>query len=241
MLWIRLLYCTTAILFLVLSSVTVNLSSAAFSAHYIESRLAAWRSIGYLRDDREWQSVYDANQHLYTQFPLNPRHLHSRTRLLEWQIFQQRLYPDYANKSSREALEGYREWTHIAPSQGYPWASIAELQANLGIFDETTINALKNAFLLGPIEDLTQRRVIRTGLKHWRNLPQNSKDLVKATIDNALQTDTTLQRYPITSFVYDTAIRQHWEEELQQFLTDDQRVTQYERRKRFFESQSRIN
>ncbi|MFC1681341.1 hypothetical protein ACFL1S_06115, partial [Pseudomonadota bacterium] len=107
----RIFWLVGVVVFLCLSALTANLSLAAFDSYRIESRLETWSSLGYLQDDREWQSLYEQNQYWYTRFPLNPRHLRNRTRLLEWRGFLQRLYPDYARKSAMEALDGYRELT----------------------------------------------------------------------------------------------------------------------------------
>ena len=69
--------------------------------------------------------------------------------------------------------------------------------------------------MLHPVEDLTLRRIIRAGIHHWKEWPDHIKKLVYVTIDSALQTDTTLQDYPIGKFIYDTAIDSRWENELQ--------------------------
>ncbi len=200
--------------FIGFSVLSANLSIAAFRAHHIENRVAHWGWVGYLQDDREWQALHDISTKSVKLFSADPRHVLIRTRLLEWRSYLQRLYPDYASKSALEALEGYRKLIDLAPSLGYAWASIAELRAGQDLFDEETISAFENSVMLHPVEDLTQRRIIRAGIHHWKEWPDHIKKLVNATIDSALQTDTTLQAYPISKFIYDTAIDSRWENEL---------------------------
>ena len=150
------------------------------------------------------------------------------------------MYPDYAKKSAMEALEGYRDLTHQAPSLGYGWASIADIRAEQLLFDVETFVALENSVRLNPVEDLTQRRIIRSGIKHWNKWPEDSKRLIRETIENALQTDTTLQSYPITSFVYDVALTNKWEDELETFLTTDWLRKTFNQRKRYRAEKWRI-
>lgn len=237
----RILWISTALVFLVLGALTASLSLAAFSSNRIESRLAHWSSLGYLEDEREWQSLYEENQSWYRLFPYNPRHLRNRIQLIEWRAHLQRLYPDYAKKSVISALEGHRELIRQIPSQGYGWASIAALRADQLLFTDESVEALENAVALNPVEDLAQRRIIRSGIEHWNKWPEESKNLIRQTIENALQTDTTLQSYPITSFVYDVALSNEWEDELQPFLISNWLRSSFEQRKRHREIRSRIN
>ena len=138
-----------------------------------------------------------------------------------------------------EALDVYRELTHLAPSLGYSWASIAEIRADQLLFDDETIIALQNAVRLNPVEDLAQRRIIRSGIQHWNEWPEESKKLIRDTIENALQTDTTLQPYPITSFIYDLALSNEWEGELESYLNDDWLRSTFEQRKRNRQARSK--
>ena len=132
-----------------------------------------------------------------------------------------------------EALDVYRELTHLAPSLGYSWASIAEIRADQLLFDDETIIALQNAVRLNPVEDLAQRRIIHSGIQHWNEWPEESKKLIRDTIENALKTDTTLQPYPITSFIYDLALSNEWEGELEPYLKTNWLRAGFEQQKRY--------
>ena len=229
------------VLFLGLSIVSASLSFAAFRAHHIEERLAHWAAVGYPPDERELQSLLDANQRSLSMFSMNPRHAGNRASLLEWKSYLQRLYPEHARKSSREALGLYKSLVELAPSLGYAWAGIAELRAGEGAFDDETTTALERAVKLNPVEDLTQRRIIRMGIKYWNHWPNDSRRLVKSTIERALNTDVTLQPYPISDLVFDTAADYHWEENLGPLLSDQRIKNRFESRKRFRAAHPRPN
>jgi tetratricopeptide (TPR) repeat protein len=215
-----------------------RLSLAAFQAYDTENRMAHWAEAGYMQDERELNDLYEAALSSARRFPLNPRHVEIRARLLEWISFLQRLTPEYARRHRHEAVAVYRELLELAPSYGYAWAGMAELRAYDGLLDEETTGALDNAVRLHPVEDSTQRRVIRTGIQHWFSLPESSRESVNIAIGNALKTNTTLQDYPITLFVFDTAIRGNWEHGLEPFLTDERIEAAFAARRRYLAAES---
>lgn len=219
-------------MFIAMSALCANLSVASFLASGIENKTALWSQAGYLQDEKEWQALYEFNLDSEDGLLLDPRHVQNRTRLLEWRAYMQRLSPDVARESLLQAIEGYRELTDLIPPSGYAWASIGDLRARLGIFDDVTNQALEYAVLLHPVEEQTQRRVIRAGIGYWEKWPEPTRKRVRDTIANALKTDTTLQAQPIDRFVFDTAIDNGWEVELHQLLPDEALRKRFSARRR---------
>ena len=215
---------------LALAYLCMNLAVGSFQAFDTERKIAAWGAAGFIEDENEWAALHDKVLENKNKNPIDYRHIKNHVSLLEWRIFIRRLHPKLVKEDLETALAERLKLKQMIPTSGFNWASAAEFRARLEDPGAQPAYELETAAQLDPWEDLTQRLVIRTGIRYWDSWPEETQLAITGLIDNALRIDTTLQSTPIDQFIFDAAIRYRWSDNLLRIISDDETRKRFETR-----------
>ena len=205
--------------------VTVALSTyclAFFSAYQTiqasELYISQLEDRGWIEDASRWNRQVEQLEKASLRNPLDADILILLVRLYQWRAYEQRLWPQVANRTLSQSLRFARLACRRRPSWGLAWATLAVVKNTARQRDKEMIFGINKAIELGPWERQVQHQIVIAGIPSWPWLPAKSRRLLMDVIK------VTLKDPKLFNVVIEIAINNEWEEHLRPLIEDNERL-----------------
>lgn len=173
-------------LLLTLLWISAERTYAGILDYFVERALTQWESDKHPPPLDRVRQTMQLFEDAIALTPNDPRLLARGARLNEWIAWHARDQRETYRRTMQRTLELYRRSLHARPGWPYTWIDFAAAKAKVGELDEEFNAAFRNALELGPWEMAVQTGAANLGLKNWRRLSHENRELMDRNIANAM-------------------------------------------------------